>query len=125
MPRTDAAAVGGIIEVDPEIDLTPFIDPANQLVTELCVGKGHSDERLEMIERYLAAHFYTLRDPRNVMERAGDVQEIRQSKVDLFLSTSHYGQMAVSLDTSGSLATLNNPRITRVASVTWLGTVEE
>lgn len=124
MPRTTAELVQGIIEVDVSIDLTPFIFPANELVTEICAPLGYTSERLELIERYLAAHFYTLRDPRPVSEQAGPVSTTYQSRVDLFLSTSHYGQMACTLDTKGGLATLNRPRNRRTASVTWAGTVE-
>lgn len=127
--RTTPELVGGIIEVDASISLDPFILPANELVTEVCSDAGYTDERLELIERYLSAHFYTLRDPRPVQERAGPVQEQHQSKVDLFLSTSHYGQMAMILDTAGGLADLNaeiaKGRIKRTLSVTWLGTEEE
>ncbi len=127
MPRTTDELVGGIIEVDSSIDLTPFILPANELVTEFCGEAGYTDGRLELIERYLAAHFYTLRDPRTTDEKAGDIAATYQSKVDLFLSTSHYGQHAMLLDTAGGLAELNKQqalpaRIKRTASMYWLGT---
>lgn len=127
MARTNSTLVGGIIEVDAAIPLTPFIDTANQLVTEKCAPSGKlSDERLELIERYLSAHFYTLRDPRPTQEQAGDVQANYQSKVDLFLCTSHYGQTAMMLDTTGGLSELNQEqkngaRVKRTLTVTWLG----
>jgi hypothetical protein len=123
--RTTAELVGGLIELDLTIDVTPFIFTASELVTEHCEGQGYTVERLELIERYLAAHFYTLRDPRVVSERAGPVQATYQSKVDLNLATSHYGQTAMMLDTVGGLAVLNNRKAKRVHSVTWLGTEDE
>jgi len=129
--RTTAELVGGIIEVDAAIDLAPFILTANELVTEKCdtAEADYSAERLELIERYLAAHFYTVRDPCAVSEHAGPVGATYQSQVGLFLSTSHYGQQAMLLDTNGGLAALNRdiarPRIKRTASVTWLGTEED
>jgi len=130
MPRTTPELVGTIIEVDSRIALGPFIVTANQLVTEICAPSGKlSVERLELIERYLSAHFYTLRDPRPVMEQAGDVQQTNQSKVDLFLCTSHYGQTAIMLDTTGGLAELNrepeNGRVKRTLSVSWVGTYRQ
>jgi len=122
--RTTSILVGGIIEVDLAIDLTPFIFSANELVTEVCGSVGYSEERLELIERYLAAHFYTLRDPRPTSERAGPVAETFQSAVTFNLYTSHYGQHAILLDTQGGLAALNKQRRRRVATVTWLGSTE-
>jgi len=126
MARTSSLLVSGIIEVDSAISLDPFILPANELVTECCGDVGYSDERLEIIERYLAAHFYTLRDPRALNEKAGSVAATYQSKVDLNLATSHYGQHAMILDTKGGLARLNatttNPPRRRTGTVSWLGT---
>ncbi len=121
MPRTTPTLVAGIIEVDPNIDLTPFIFPANELVTQLLTSAGFTPERLELIERYLAAHFYTLRDPRPTSEQAGSVGTSYQNRVDLYLCTSHYGQMAIILDTSGALSQLNMQHVKRKLSVTWLG----
>jgi len=129
MARTTSILVAGIIEVDPNISLDPFILPANELVTEICVPAGYSAERLELIERYLSAHFYTLIDPRATNEKAGPVSAAYQSKVDLMLFTSHYGQMACALDTAGGLAELNKDTTsgigTRIAKVFWAGTARE
>lgn len=122
--RTTPEAVAAIIEVDPAIGLDPFIDAANALVTELCTASGYTDERLEKIEKFLSAHFYTLRDPRPTSETAGDIQEAYQSKVDLFFKTSHYGQMAMALDTKGNLASLENDLEKKrkfTVGLTWVG----
>lgn len=123
MARTTSELVGGIIEVDAAISLTPFILAANELVTEACVDSDLTDTRLELIERFLAAHFYTLRDPRPTSEKAGPVSANYQSKVGLNLATSHYGQHAMVLDTSGGLAELSRraSRSKRTASATWVG----
>lgn len=127
MPRTTADLVKGLIEVDSNIDLTPFIATANALVTEACVPKGYDDTRLELIERFLAAHFYTLRDPRPTSETAGPVSASYQSRVGLYLSTSHYGQHAKLLDTKGGLATIEAAasKPTRTVSATWVGKKED
>lgn len=116
--RTTSALVAGIVEVDPSItDITPFIDVSNELVTELCAVTtgtppvniyGYSDYRLELIERWLAAHFYCIRDPRASQEQAGSVQETLQGKVDLGLKATLYGQEAMRLDTHGALAVMDN-----------------
>jgi len=95
MARTTSTAVELLIEVDALISLTPFIEAANALVTEVCTGGSHDSTRLELIERWLSAHFYTVRDMRAEQERAGDVSEKKQSRVDLGFDSSHYGQTAM------------------------------
>jgi hypothetical protein len=110
MPRTTAELVAGLVEQDVKSvpDLTPFIATANILVTRVCGSAGYSDEEIEMIERWLAAHFYCMRDPRATYETARSVAQSLQNKVDLGLATSHYGQQAMILDTKGGLARLNS-----------------
>ena len=130
MARTTDASVGGIIEVDSSISLTPFISIANELVTECCgsVTPAYSTTRLELIERWLAAHFYTNRDGRAFREKAGSVSKEKQSKVDLGFDTSHYGQTAMRLDTLGGLASLNEQSKkggNQPVSATWLGSEDE
>jgi len=130
--RTTYAAVAKIIEVDLTIttDLVPFIEAANQLVTDVCGNYDSDDQydagKLELIERWLAAHFYAIRDPRAKSEHAGPVGAGYQSKVDLGLDVTHYGQMAKRLDTVGGLAELDE-RLKKgkriiTPSLTWLGT---
>ena len=124
--RTTSVAVGLIIEVDSTISLTSFIEVANALVTEKCGDVDDYDAtRLELIERWLSAHFYTVRDMRAEREEAGSVSEKKQSRVDLGFDTSHYGQMAMRIDTNGGLAALNEQikkGKTGSLTATWLGT---
>lgn len=123
--RTTPTAVGKIIELDPTItDITPFIDIASELVTEICVPAGYTDSRLEMIERWLAAHFYAIRDPRYASEKAGSVGASYQHEVGLNLAVTTYGQQAMILDTKGGLANLNKSTElgrARKVSITHLG----
>jgi len=134
MPRTTLDEVCMVIEIDfdlitEEAAFDAFIVPANELVTEFCTGTNgpataYTDERLELIERWLAAHFYTNLDPRAVSEKADSVSARYQSKVDLGFDTSHYGQTAMRLDTNGGLTGLNTRTkngATKVG-VAWLGT---
>lgn len=120
--RTTSELVAAVIEVDISIPLEPFISVANELVTEICSPAGYSDERLELIERWLSAHFYTNRDPRPTREEAGPVSASYQSKLSLNLGTSHYGQTAMMLDTAGGLSNLSRDLKKTTLSVTWLGT---
>ena len=109
MARTTSVLVEGIIENSESITLTPFIEAANLLVTQYCTDltEDYTSDELEKIETWLAAHVFTIRDMRAEYEKAGDVSEKKQSKVDLGFDTSHYGQMAMRLDYHGGLAKLN------------------
>ena len=125
MSRTTAESVQAIIDVEDGKDLTPFIEIANQLVTDRCSSVSeYDDDKLELIERWLSAHFYTIYDPRSVREKAGSVSVEYQSKVDLGFDTSHYGQMAMRIDTAGGLAALNETTKKGKrsgVSISWLG----
>ena len=126
--RTTENAVRAIIDVT-DTDLTPYIAVANALVTEYCADVSTYDaERLELIERWLSAHFCTIKDPRTTAEKIGSVSVNYQSVIDLGFNSSHYGQTAMRLDTNGGLAALNdkiNKAKAANATVTWLGTAEE
>jgi len=122
--RTTSAAVALIIEVDANINLTSFIEVANALVTECCSADDYDATRLELIERWLSAHVYTIRDMRASEERAGAVSERKQSAVALGFDSSHYGQMAMRLDTKGGLAVLNEQMKKgkgQAVQISWLG----
>lgn len=123
--RTTASAVAEIIEVDTSISLTPFIETANQLVTDVCSDSDYTAAKLELIERWLSAHFYAIRDARVDTEKAGSVSVKYQYKIDLNLKSTHWGQQAMLLDYEGNLAALNKRMETgqkKTATVTWAGT---
>lgn len=111
----------------------PFIAPASGLVdgvealsNTLDSDEQLDEERLELIERWLAAHFYCMFDPRAEREKAGSVEAKYETKIDLRLNLSKYGQMAMLLDTTGYLDSLNDGKKKRVLGVEWLGTeIEE
>ena len=127
MARTTSTLVEGIIAVDSTSipDLTPFIDVANQLVTDVCTDSDYTDAKLPIIETWLAAHFYAIRDPRPDSQKAGSVSQKLQYKVDLNLAVTTYGQQAMIIDTAGNLAKLNKQATTgnvvASASITWMG----
>ncbi len=119
MPRTTSVAVAAIIEVDDSIPLDPFIETASALVDEIPAG-SLNDTRLELVERWLSAHFYAIRDPRTTRERADRIEQTFQSRVGLGLANTHYGQQAAILDTTGTLKALDAEG-KRTVSVLWLG----
>ena len=127
MARTTQDAVEAIIDVDSSItDLTPFIDTASSLVDEVCATvSSYGAARLELIERWLAAHFYAVQDPRLASENVGGAGGSYQGQTTMNLSATIYGQQAMVLDTNGGLAALNT-NVTKgrkpKVGVTWLGT---
>lgn len=116
--------VEALVEVDDTITLTPFIAAAEELVTELCLDSSYSTTRLAMIEAWLAAHLYLMRDQAVASEKAGNVSVNYQYKIGLNLQQTKHGQTAMLLDTAGNLAALSK-RIEDgefgTPSLTWLG----
>lgn len=108
MARTDATLVKGVISVDDnEVpDLDPFINAANELVTEVCAAY-YEDSRLLLIETWLAAHFYAIRDNRVDSEKADVVSTKAQYKLGLNLASTMHGQQVMILDTQGYLAAIS------------------
>ena len=124
--RATEELVSQIIEIDADHDIDPFIAVANELITEKCTDSDYSDARLIKIETWLTAHFYACTlNKQMAAVKAGDVSVNYQSSIDLGLNLTHYGQMAMQLDTAGNLASLNKEIINgtrKVATIVWLGT---
>ncbi len=126
--RTSPELVGTIVEVDDSVPLDSAIQTAALLVTRCCTGAlgpdpAYSSDELEMIERYAAAHFYSINVQRVASETAGPVQASYQYKVDLGLAVTTYGQQAMLLDFNGGLAQANANALKgkRKAKMVWLG----
>lgn len=111
--RTNTQAVCDVIETALTGDqVKPFIQTANLLVDEHLgsVTPAITAALLKEIETYLAAHFLTLWDPRVSKEQADDVSFTYEGKTGEGLSSSRYGQMAITLDPTGKLRGLDNPK---------------
>lgn len=136
--RTTSVKVAAIIEWDTDIPLDPFISAASTLVDRVersadslnlllddpDTGGKTREDKLTEIETFLAAHFYTLRDPRPASEGAGPVSTSYQSAVLARpLSTSHYGLAAMALDETGILTAIDagKPGGRRTVGVFWGG----
>jgi hypothetical protein len=125
--RVTASDVLEIMEVDPAVtDLSPFIIAANAVINNNCTDITEADATI--VERWLSAHFVTVRDMRAASEGAGSVSVSYQYKTDLALNASMYGQMAMILDTTGGLSAWNKSIVNGVANrsvgITWLGSVD-
>lgn len=86
-------------------DLTPYIVTANEIVDQVVIdaakmGVSYSAPRLELIERWLAAHYYTKADPaytsRSTSGASGSFIRAQEEP-------EPYRNVAVDLDTSGAL----------------------
>ncbi len=109
MSRTTQDQVKKIIEYDAKSvpDVLPFIEVANFLVSTHCEPEGASEIELELVERWLSAHFYHLRIMEVASESAGPVSQTNQYKVDLGFQVTRYGQQAIRIDSSGKLKQLD------------------
>lgn len=109
--RTSADRVSKIIDYDTELipDIQPFINDASIMVdTLVATDTSVSANVLELVERYLAAHFIAITDPRVATEQVGSLLTTYQYKLAQGLAITHYGSMAMFLDTSGRLSNWNN-----------------
>lgn len=139
MARTNFTNVSAVVEIDSAIttDAVEHIDSANVLVSKMVAKAKDTDgnpfysevgdaTQLEIIERWLAAHFYAVTDPRFASERSM-TEEVKYSigKLGMMLSATMFGQQAMILDDSGWLANLNAELTTTKGKrvyVEWLGT---
>lgn len=115
MPYTTPTLVQGLIDTDPTVDLTPFIASADSLIVNVCLPSYQAimidpnlSALMELIERWLSAHFYTILDNQLQMAKAGQGHVIFMQKIDYGLKCSMYGQQAMRLDYLGLLAALDN-----------------
>jgi len=133
-PRTKTSAVEAILgglndnsNWDGLTDLTPFIASASAVVDRVNTAAQNkaimpvtlSAVELELIERWLAAHFYTVMDPlyrsKSTMGASGNFQ--RGQANDGF-ETTDYGRQACMLDYSGMLRAIGKRQ---VAGGYWAG----
>ena len=108
--RVTSAEVLEIFDTPTSItDLDVFILPATALVDEILGDSGLPAALLKEIERYLAAHFASMRYRQKTQEEIDDAKERLTSKVDMGLNASRYGQQALALDTTGKLNQATKP----------------
>lgn len=110
MPRTTDAALRALFPATDKTEyaVTSYVADANVLVSEILGASGFSAERLEMIERYLAAHLYLL----GTQEGGIFEDQMGESKVKTGstftlgqgLRLTRWGQMVLALDTTGGFA---------------------
>lgn len=127
--RTDSDAVIALLAPGKDYDLvnlpslTGFIASASVVVSRVATcaadkGITLSSEELELIERWLAAHYYKRSDLPYASKSTGGQSASFQTKIDMGIKGTHYGQSAIDMDPSGCLAALSSQAR---ASIGWLG----
>lgn len=101
-------------EVDedtPVEELEAHISAAHIMLMNRLDGYGLPVDLLELIEKYLAAHFAVLTNPAVQRETLGPLSTTYFGKAELGLDHTRYGQMAKSLDPTGRLDPENKNRV--------------
>ena len=107
MARTTATEVKQILDNSTLADaiVDAYIIAANALVTKLLSGKGLGDVLMEEIERWLTAHMISVtRERMGAKEEAGGAKIEYTGTYGQALKSSPYGQMVMTLDTTGNMA---------------------
>lgn len=135
-PRTNTVAVQAILggtnensNWDGITDLTPFIQTASAIVDRVNTGAQSkpwanqgivlSAVELELIERWLSAHFYCVNDPLYMSQAAGGASGSYQRKIGDGFEVTEYGRTACQLDYSGTLRAIG---LRQFAGGFWAGT---
>lgn len=104
--RVNAEQVRDIISTTlSESQINAFINTAHQVVEQRLNGKQIPEALLAEIELWLAAHFLSMRDPRKKQVKVDDMAVTYQGETGVGLEATSYGQQAVALDPTGTLAT--------------------
>ena len=125
MSRTSSSSVQGVLldDYNGTSSLTPFIDTASAIVDRVatCATEREytlSTIELELIERWLAAHFYVVSDQPYSSKQTERSKADFQGKTGMYFESSKYGQTAISIDYSGCLASISKRQ---KATAFWLG----
>ena len=132
MARTTETAVKDVLLSDygPKSDgtdpsLVPFIQSASVMVDRAAAaaaakGETLTSTELELIERWLSAHFYVMSDQTYANKQTGGAGGTFHGRTGMRLEASKYGQNAMLLDYSGTLESLSTQGRKKVQMI-WLG----
>ena len=119
MSRTSAAKVLGILgnnyDTANSPDLSRFIDSASAMVDYVASKDVHSvmtAVNLEVVERWLSAHFYAHSDQLFQSKNTGASGATFQGQTAMCFQSTQYGQTAMLLDLTNTLAKRNQEALT-------------
>lgn len=111
MARTDISDVKKHVQTElDDSTINMLIEDAAFEVDDRLGNTDMSEQRLERIERYLAAHFVSIGPDRQI--ESGGSQSSSVTFTGEFgegLKSTTFGQRAIELDTSGTLNSLSTP----------------
>jgi len=113
--RISTTNVSNCIQLSSKVTISMIeqcITTANAITDNTLSGQGLTEPILEQIELYLAAHFCSLKEPQIYEEEWGGRDSIAKEKrakclVGVGLNATWFGQQAIMLDTSGTLAEMS------------------
>lgn len=109
--RVDADQVSDVISTSlTEGQVNAMINTAHLVVEQHLTTQGLSADLLTQIELWLSAHFVCIRDPRKKQVKVDEVSVTFQGEVGMGLQGTMYGQQALALDPTGSLASTSLKR---------------
>jgi hypothetical protein len=123
MPRATANDVRAAVPVLEGASLDQYIETANALTSYIASkdsGSILTSTLLRKIETYLAAHYYALFDPQYASKATdGASGNFIVGQSGQGLNATHWGQQAIALDLTGTLADIAQGGAT--IDITWLG----
>lgn len=106
--RTTAAAVKAIMRTsvtEAQITASGILDDAYNFVTDRLGDQSLGDDLLASIEKWVAAHMVSIGLDRQISEgKGGSASAKYTGNYAMNLKMTSYGQMAISLDSTGILA---------------------
>ena len=98
--------------IDTERDIQSMLVTANTVVEEAYSGETISEALLTQVELYLAAHFVALTEESGSLLR-DSIGESATTLANVYgqgLASTRYGQSALAIDPTGSLANFGNAK---------------
>jgi hypothetical protein len=120
--RVEEKDVFEIIDGNADLSMGPFIEMATALTDYVSSQDSRSvltAALLVQIEKNLAAHYYSMRDPQYDAKKTDDVSAKFQGEFGMHLDATRWGQAAMIFDVSGTLRKLSKG--VSLGTVTWLG----
>ena len=101
--RTTIKLVKSVTDTElTNIQIIALIEQSNRIVTRLLSGEGMADDLLADIETWYTAHLIAVGWERQLKsEKVDDMWLTYQGKFGAFLESTTFGQMVLSLDSSG------------------------